>query len=188
MLHRRRPIREVTDENGRVYRVGESDVDIMGRKRKWMVILPWVGMMGISSAEYAFASAEDTLQTAHGWNDGHIFWMLGVWVFFQGGVAFPAGKLREIRETARALGDDAGRGRHPARVSLARVRAACHRRVRRVRHVQRYGRRHGLRDLREHGRQVVSGTQGWQDRLRQRRFRLRLGAVRVHLHRLHGHQ
>ncbi len=56
--------REVTDRNGRVYRVGESDIDIMGRKRKWMVILPWVGMMGISSAEYAFASAEDTLHEA----------------------------------------------------------------------------------------------------------------------------
>lgn len=89
------PYREVTDHNGRMYRVGETDIDIMGRKRKWMVILPWVGMMGISSAEYAFASAEDTLHIAHGWNDGHIFWMLGVWVFFQAAVAFPAGKLRE---------------------------------------------------------------------------------------------
>lgn len=87
--------REVTDHNGRTYRVGESDLDIMGRKRKWMVILPWVGMMGISSAEYAFASAEETLHTAHAWSSLHIFWMLGVWVFFQAAVAFPAGKLRE---------------------------------------------------------------------------------------------
>lgn len=89
------PYREVTDRNGRTYRIGESDVDIMGRKRKWMVILPWVGMMGISSAEYALASAEDTLHTAHHWASGHIFWMMTVWVFFQAAVAFPAGKLRE---------------------------------------------------------------------------------------------
>ncbi|MCO1660615.1 OFA family MFS transporter [Pseudonocardia sp. S2-4] len=67
----------------------------MGRKRKWMVILPWIGMMGISSAEYAFASAEETLHIAHSWSSLHIFWMLGVWVFFQAAVAFPAGKLRE---------------------------------------------------------------------------------------------
>ncbi|MDT9695483.1 OFA family MFS transporter [Streptomyces sp. P17] len=87
--------REVTDKNGRVYRVGESDIDIMGRKRKWMVILPWVGMMGISSAEYAFASAEDTIHQANGWSEGSIFWMLTVWVFFQAAVAFPAGRLRE---------------------------------------------------------------------------------------------
>ena len=26
---------------------------------------------------------------------GHIFWLLGVWVFFQAAVAFPAGRLRE---------------------------------------------------------------------------------------------
>ncbi|MDI3406677.1 OFA family MFS transporter [Streptomyces cavernicola] len=89
------PYREVTDANGRTYRVGETDIDIMGRKRKWMVILPWVGMMGISSAEYAFASAEDTLHTAHHWASGHIFWMMTVWVFFQAAVAFPAGRLRE---------------------------------------------------------------------------------------------
>lgn len=87
--------REIVDANGRMYRIGESDIDIMGRKRKWMVILPWVGMMGISSAEYAFASAEETLHIAHGWGIQHIFWMLGVWVFFQAAVAFPAGKLRE---------------------------------------------------------------------------------------------
>ena len=89
------PYREVTDTNGRIYRVGESDIDIMGRKRRWMVILPWIGMMAISSAEYAFASAEDTLHEAHNWNSLHIFWLLGVWVFFQAAVAFPVGKLRE---------------------------------------------------------------------------------------------
>ncbi|MER7169879.1 OFA family MFS transporter [Streptomyces mesophilus] len=89
------PYRELTDKNGRVYRVGETDVDILGRKRKWMVILPWVAMMAISSAEYAFASAEETLATAHSWNHLHVFWLLGVWVFFQAAVAFPAGKLRE---------------------------------------------------------------------------------------------
>ncbi|MYS77313.1 MFS transporter, partial [Streptomyces sp. SID5926] len=87
--------REVTDRNGRVYRVGESDIDIMGRKRKWMVILPWIGMMGISSAEYAFASAEDTLHEAQHWSSGSIYWMMTAWVFCQAAVAFPAGRLRE---------------------------------------------------------------------------------------------
>ncbi|MEU6572514.1 OFA family MFS transporter [Streptomyces sp. NPDC046805] len=99
------PFREVTDRNGRVYRIGESDVDIMGRTRAWMVVLPWVGMMGISSASYAFTSAEDTLHEAHLWSSGHIFWLLGVWVFFQAAVAFPAGKLRES-------------GRLPARTAM----------------------------------------------------------------------
>ncbi|KDN17457.1 OFA family MFS transporter [Amycolatopsis rifamycinica] len=86
---------EITDKNGRVYRVGESDRDIMGRPRWTMVVLPWVAMMAISSSEYAFTSAEDTLSAAHGWHGAHIFWLLAVWVFFQAAVAFPAGKMRE---------------------------------------------------------------------------------------------
>ncbi|EMD25968.1 OFA family MFS transporter [Amycolatopsis azurea] len=87
--------KEVTDSHGRIYRVGETDRDIMGRPRWTMVILPWVAMMAISSSEYAFTSAEETLSAAHGWHGSTIFWLLGVWVFFQAIVAFPAGKLRE---------------------------------------------------------------------------------------------
>src|SRR6478672_10987890 len=87
--------REVVDENGRVYRVGETDRDILGRSRAWMVWLPWISMMAISSSEYAFTSAEDTLSEAHNWHGAHIFWLLGVWVLFQAAVAFPAGRLRE---------------------------------------------------------------------------------------------
>lgn len=87
--------REVLDENGRVYRIGETDRDILGRSRVWMVWLPWIAMMAISSSEYAFTSARDTLAQAHGWRNAYIFWLLGVWVFFQAAVAFPAGRLRE---------------------------------------------------------------------------------------------
>jgi MFS family permease len=87
--------KEVVDKNGRVYRIGETDRDILGRSRAWMVWLPWIAMMAISSSEYAFTSAEDTLVEAHGWGHGHIFWLLGVWVFFQAAVAFPAGRMRE---------------------------------------------------------------------------------------------
>ncbi|WP_236788681.1 OFA family MFS transporter [Amycolatopsis sp. GM8] len=87
--------REIVDSNGRVYRVGETDRDIMGRSRAWMVWLPWIAMMAISSSEYAFTSAEDTLSEAHNWHGAHIFWLLGVWVLFQAAVAFPAGRMRE---------------------------------------------------------------------------------------------
>ncbi|MBP0457986.1 OFA family MFS transporter [Streptomyces montanisoli] len=87
--------REVTDAKGRVYRVGESDRDILGHSRKLMVYLPWVAMMSISVSEYAFGSAEDVLSHAHGWTQSNTFWILSVWVFFQAGIAFPAGWLRE---------------------------------------------------------------------------------------------
>ncbi|NGO67694.1 OFA family MFS transporter [Streptomyces boncukensis] len=89
------PYREVQDRNGRIYRIGETDRDVMGRPRWTMVLFPWIGMMAISSSEYAFTSAEDTLHDAHAWSSGNIFWLMGVWVFFQAAVAFPAGQLRE---------------------------------------------------------------------------------------------
>ncbi|MGY6021497.1 OFA family MFS transporter [Streptomyces spinosirectus] len=100
------PCREVTDRKGRVYRVGESDVDLMGRTRTSMVVLPWVGMMGISSAELACASAGGTLHEAQAWSGGHILRLLGVWVFFQAATAYPAGLLRES-------------GRLPARTAMS---------------------------------------------------------------------
>ncbi|MCZ9340201.1 MFS transporter, partial [Streptomyces sp. TRM76130] len=76
-------------------RVGETDRDLLGHSRKLMVYLPWAAMMAISVSEYAFGSAEDTLSRAHGWTQSNTFWILSVWVFFQAGIAFPAGWLRE---------------------------------------------------------------------------------------------
>lgn len=87
--------REVTNNKGRVFRIGETDRDLLGHHRRIMVILPWIAMMGISVSEYAYGSAEDTLSKAHGWTHTGTFWLLSVWVFFQAGVAFPAGRLRE---------------------------------------------------------------------------------------------
>ncbi len=87
--------REVTDHNGRVYRIGETDRELLGHSRKIMVYLPWIAMMAISVFEYAYGSAEDTLSEAHHWTQSDTFWILSVWVFFQAGVAFPAGWLRE---------------------------------------------------------------------------------------------
>jgi MFS family permease len=87
--------REITDANNRVYRVGETDRELLGRSRAWMVWLPWVAMMAISVYEYGYGAAEEALRDAHGWSMSETFWLLSIWAFFQAGVAFPAGKLRE---------------------------------------------------------------------------------------------
>jgi MFS family permease len=86
---------EITDHNGRVYRVGETPQDIMGRSRAWMVWLPWVAMMAVSVFEYGWGGAEETLEKAHGWTLNDAFWLASIWAVFQAGVAFPAGRLRE---------------------------------------------------------------------------------------------
>ncbi|MEU4925364.1 MFS transporter [Streptomyces yokosukanensis] len=94
--------REVRDRRGRVYRVGESDVDLLGRGRIWMVVLPWVGMAGISCAAYAFVAAQAGLRDTHRWS-GDLYWPAGLWALSQAVAALPAGRLRESgRLSARA--------------------------------------------------------------------------------------
>jgi MFS family permease len=89
------PYREVTDSNGRVYRIGESPEQLMGRSRRWMVWMPWLAMMGVSVFEYGYGAAESTLEDVHGWSLTEAFWLVSIWAVFQAGVAFPAGRLRE---------------------------------------------------------------------------------------------
>jgi MFS family permease len=87
--------REITDANNRVYRVGETDRELLGRSRAWMVWLPWAAMMAISVYEYGYGAAAKSLRDAHHWTMAETFWLLSIWAFFQALVAFPAGKLRE---------------------------------------------------------------------------------------------
>ncbi|VVJ18986.1 Putative oxalate/formate antiporter [Amycolatopsis camponoti] len=86
---------EITDENGRVYRIGESPHDIMGRSRSFMVWLPWIAMMAVSVFEYGWGAVEGTLEEKYGWSLSDAFWLASIWAVFQAGVAFPAGRLRE---------------------------------------------------------------------------------------------
>jgi MFS family permease len=60
-----------------------------------MVWLPWAAMMAVSVYEYGFGAAEEALREAHHWSMSQTFWLLAIWAFFQAGIAFPAGKLRE---------------------------------------------------------------------------------------------
>ncbi|MET8851047.1 OFA family MFS transporter [Amycolatopsis sp. NPDC004625] len=99
---------EIVDENGRLYRVGESPQDIMGRSRSWMVWLPWIAMMAVSVFEYGWGAVEGTLEEKYGWTLSDAFWLASIWAVFQAGVAFPAGRLRERNvvsaKTAMLLG------------------------------------------------------------------------------------
>lgn len=89
------PFTIVTDENGRRYRVGETDHSILGRSRTWMVYLPWIAMMAVSVFEYGYGAAEETLEKQYGWSLSQSFWVVTIWAVFQALIAFPAGRLRE---------------------------------------------------------------------------------------------
>jgi MFS family permease len=90
-----RTFTEITDENGRTYRVGESPHDLLGRSRVWMMWLPWVAMFAVSSFEYGWGAVVKTLEKQYGWTLTDVFWLASIWAVFQAGVAFPAGRLRE---------------------------------------------------------------------------------------------
>jgi MFS family permease len=85
----------ITDDHGRVYRIGESPQQLTGHGRSLMVWLPWIAMMGISVFEYGYGAAADTLQSVHHWSMTEAFWIVTIWAVFQAGIAFPAGRLRE---------------------------------------------------------------------------------------------
>ncbi|WP_028934995.1 OFA family MFS transporter [Pseudonocardia spinosispora] len=89
------PYREITDSNGRLYRIGESPQQILGRGRSSMMWLPWAAMMGVSVFEYGYGAAEQALEDKHGWSLSQTFWLVAIWTVFQAAVAFPAGRLRE---------------------------------------------------------------------------------------------
>ena len=143
--------REVIDANNRVYRVGETDRELLGRSRAWMVWLPWLAMMAVSVYEYGYGSAEESLREAHGWSMSQTFWLLAIWAFFQAGVAFPAGKLREKGIVSARAAMLAGAVLSAVGFVSVAQRQPGHR-LSRLRRVRRHRRRPGLRDVYQHRR------------------------------------
>jgi len=92
--------RELTDVYGRHYRVGESDRDLTGRSRAWMLWLPGVTMAAVSVLQYGYGVLAPTLADVHGWSLAQVMSVLAVWVVFQAGVAFPTARLRQRRAVA----------------------------------------------------------------------------------------
>ena len=84
------PVREVRDVYGRRYRVGESDFDLMGRSRTWMLRLCWASMLAISLFQYGFGAAIPALIRANGWTLWEAFTVLAVWIVCQAGISLPA--------------------------------------------------------------------------------------------------
>ncbi|MGH8274264.1 MAG: OFA family MFS transporter [Gammaproteobacteria bacterium] len=87
--------RDITDKNGRVFRMGEDPGKILHAPRVLMIWLPWVTMMGIGISEYGFGAASGVLKSVNGWSMTETFWLISVWVLLEALVSFPTGILRE---------------------------------------------------------------------------------------------
>jgi MFS family permease len=79
---------------GRRYAVGPAAEELLGRRREWMLWLPWAAMAAIGILQYGFGSLVPAL-TAHGWAPVDVFWLLALWTVCQAGASFPVASLRE---------------------------------------------------------------------------------------------
>jgi MFS family permease len=75
---------EVTDFYGRRYRVGESDRELLGHSRNWVLAAACVAMLVAGAGQYGF-----------GLIVGGDYWLLAIWVATQAVAVFPLALLRE---------------------------------------------------------------------------------------------
>lgn len=73
----------VRDVYGRCYRVGESDRELVGRSRGWMLVTAWLAMFMVSATQYGYGVIVPMLAGAHGWRLDRAFWLLPVWALSQ---------------------------------------------------------------------------------------------------------
>ncbi len=90
-------VREIRDNNGRSYRVGESPEELMGRPRSSVLRQAWIPMAAVGVMQYGYGAAVPSLMERNGWGLVGALWLLAGWTVFQAGVGFPTAYLRERR-------------------------------------------------------------------------------------------
>lgn len=83
----------VRDHVGRLYRVGETDVEVSGRPRRAVLWASWAAMLAAGIGQYGFGAVIPEL--SGWWSVPELFWALALWTVCQAGVAFPVAWLRE---------------------------------------------------------------------------------------------
>ncbi len=73
-------IRWVRDVHGRNYRVGETDRDLLGHHRSWVMAAAWLAMLAVSATQYGYGVLVPTLVRTDGWGMRAAFWGLAIWV------------------------------------------------------------------------------------------------------------
>ena len=89
------PVREIRDNHGRSYRVGESPEELIGRPRSRVVWQAWIPMAAVGVLQYGYGAAVPALMERNGWNLVGAIWLLAGWTVFQAGVGLPTAYLRE---------------------------------------------------------------------------------------------
>ena len=77
------PYQVVTNETGRVFRVGETPRDILGYGRWVPIMAAWLAMCLAGLLEYTWGTVSGSLQAAHHWGLAQTFWAFSFFVIFE---------------------------------------------------------------------------------------------------------
>src|SRR5579875_2859525 len=75
--------REIVNETGRIFRVGEDPRSILGYPRWVPIIAAWVAMCLAGLLEYTWGALSDSLSSQHNWGAAPTFWLFSVYVVFE---------------------------------------------------------------------------------------------------------
>lgn len=84
----------ITNENGRVFRVGETPKQLLGYSRGSVIMAAWFVMCLSGLVEYTWGALSGSLQAAHNWGDAPTFWLFSFFVVFESFVQIGTGFLR----------------------------------------------------------------------------------------------
>src|ERR1035438_872064 len=84
----------ITNETGRVFRVGEEPRQILGYSRGVVIMAAWFVMCLAGLLEYTWGTVSGSLQAAHHWSIGQTFWAFSFFVIFESFVQIFTGYLR----------------------------------------------------------------------------------------------
>ncbi|MFJ8914294.1 OFA family MFS transporter [Amycolatopsis sp. NPDC102389] len=87
--------RILRDHYGRRYRVGESDVDLLGKPRSWMLWLSWAAMFAAGIQQYGFGVVAPVLMATYGWTFPEVVVSFAIWTMCQACAVYPVARLRE---------------------------------------------------------------------------------------------
>jgi MFS family permease len=84
----------ITNDTGRVFRVGEEPQQILGYSRTVVIMAAWFCMCLAGLLEYTWAALSGSLQPAHHWGTAPTFWLFSFYVIFESFVQIGTGYLR----------------------------------------------------------------------------------------------
>jgi len=88
------PYKIITNQTGRVFRVGESPRDILGYGRWVPIMAAWLAMCLAGLLEYTWGALAGSLQAAHHWGDAPVFWAFSFFVIFESFIQPVTGLMR----------------------------------------------------------------------------------------------